>query len=49
MGRGAEEIVVATRADGGEPVAGADVAVDTVTGRGIDALRDRVIAALRGA
>jgi len=49
MGNGAQEIVVATRADEGEPVDGADVAVDTVTGRGVDALRDRVIAALRAA
>jgi GTP-binding protein len=49
MGAAAQEIVVATRADEGEPVADADVAVDTVTGRGIDALRDRVIAALRAA
>jgi GTP-binding protein len=49
LGEGAEEIVVATRADEGEPVEEADVAVDTVTGRGVDALRDRVIAALREA
>ena len=49
LGDGAEEIVVATRADEGGPVEGADVAVDTVTGRGIDALRDRVIAVLRAA
>ncbi|HMO00910.1 MAG TPA: 50S ribosome-binding GTPase [Miltoncostaeaceae bacterium] len=47
VGDGAEEIVVATHSDEAEPVDGADVAVDAVTGRGVDALRARVIAALR--
>ena len=43
----AVEILVATHADDGEPVADADVAVDSVFGRGIAELRDRVVAALR--
>jgi GTP-binding protein len=49
LGHDAEEIVVATHADDAEPVDGADLAVDVATGRGIDELRARVIAALRAA
>jgi GTP-binding protein len=47
MTDGAREIVVATHADHGEPVPEADVAVDSESGDGIQALRDRVVAALR--
>ncbi|MBJ7455841.1 MAG: 50S ribosome-binding GTPase [Thermoleophilia bacterium] len=44
---GIQEIVVATRADEAEePVAEADVAVDTETGTGLDALRERLLTAL---
>lgn len=47
MPPGVRELVVATRADEAEAVpAEAEVAVDTVTGRGIDALRDLLIASL---
>jgi GTPase involved in cell partitioning and DNA repair len=47
MTEGTREIVVATHADDGEPVPGADVVVDSASGRGIAELRDRVVAALR--
>lgn len=44
---GIQEIVVATRADeADEPVAEAAVAVDTETGTGLDALRERLLTAL---
>jgi len=43
---GAREIVVATHADPARPPAGVDVAVDSETGGGIDALRERLIALL---
>jgi GTP-binding protein len=40
---GARELVVATRADPARPPSWADAAVDSETGAGIDALRDRVV------
>ncbi len=47
MPPGVTELVVATHADEAEqPTDWADAAVDTVTGTGIDALRDRILAAL---
>ncbi len=45
---GARELVVATAADPADPPAGADAAVEADDGAGIDALRERVLAALRG-
>ncbi len=42
-GPGARELVVATRADPAAPPAGADAAVDSVTGAGVDALRARIL------
>lgn len=47
MAPGATELVVATHADeADEPLDWADAAVDTITGRGIDALRTRLVDAL---
>lgn len=49
MPEGAREIVVATHADPAAPPGWADAAVDSPAGAGVDALRDRVLAALRAA
>ena len=47
MGPRATELVVATHADEAEgPFDWADAAVDTITGSGVDALRERVVTAL---
>jgi GTP-binding protein len=46
MPAGATEIVVATAADPDDPPPGADLAVEAGDGSGIDALRERLIAAL---
>ena len=45
---GAREIVVATAADPDDPPDGVDAAVEAEDGTGIEALRERVLAELRG-